>query len=142
MSLVLVLSFALVGADPLPEVDREELKLLQGEWLARQVERDGKKAEFKEGDTPLVLEIRDTKWIFTGKEKGRIIALDPKADPKRLDLESVEEGRVGKIEEAVYKLEGDSLTICLYQGSGRRRPTQFKSEDADTILVVFQRVKR
>jgi hypothetical protein len=55
----------------------------------------------------------------------------------------VEEGRKGQVDEAVYKVEGETLTICLYQGMGKRRPTSFETpKDSDTILVVFKRVRK
>ena len=142
ISISMMLSIALVGADPVPAPDKKELEVLSGEWVAQQFERQGKKIEVK--DAKFILEFKGNKWIFTGKEKGEIIALDPKTTPKCMDLRSTEEGRKGQVDEAIYKVEGDVLTICLYQGKGKQRPANFETspEQADTILIVLQRVKK
>jgi uncharacterized protein (TIGR03067 family) len=137
------LSVALVGGDPLPESAREELKLLQGKWLVQRLETKDQTYQPREGDGELVLEIKGHKWIFTGQEKGEIVAIDPKTDPRCMDLKSVEKGRAGQVEEAIYKVEGDTLTICVYQGKGKQRPTSFESpKQADTILAVFKRMRK
>jgi uncharacterized protein (TIGR03067 family) len=100
-------------------------------------ERNGTKLDFKLDELKIVLEIRENKWIFTGQEKGKIIAMDSRI----LDIKSSEEGRVGNVDEGIYKLTGDTLTICIYQGDCKNRPTEFESKNGDTILAVFGRLK-
>lgn len=41
-------------------------------------------------------------------------------------------------------VDGETLTICLRQGSEKSRPTQFETSptDPDTILMVFARPKK
>jgi uncharacterized protein (TIGR03067 family) len=127
---------------PLPDRARKELDRLQGKWVAKEFGRQGKKVDVKEQE--LVLEIKGDKWIFVGKEKGQFIAFDPTADPKCVDLKSIEEGRKGQVDEGIYRLDGDTLTICLHQGSGKTRPTKFETspDQPDTILAVFERPKQ
>jgi uncharacterized protein (TIGR03067 family) len=129
-------------AGRLPEGAKKELARLQGEWLAKEFGRYGRKLDVR--GEKLVLVIKDAKWIFTDREKGEFIAIDPKADPKSFDLQSVEAGRKGEVDEAIYKLDGDTLTVCLYQGKDKRRPAKFETgpEQPDTILMVFERVKK
>ena len=143
-SISMLLSVFLAGADPMPQPDKKELELLAGEWLVQEIEARGQRYDCKETTPKMILEIKGDKWIFTGQEKGEITALDPKTNPKCMDLRSVEEGRKGQVDEAIYKIEGDVLTICLYQGKGKQRPTRFEASPdlADTILVVCQRVKK
>src|SRR5262249_4232854 len=106
------------------------------------VEGNGKKYEPKAGDPKLVLEIKNKKWIFTGVEKGEIIRVDPQKNPKHMDLKSTEKGRAGVVDEAVYKIEKDTLTVCISQGAIKKRRTTFKSPKArNTTLVVFKRIK-
>jgi len=95
------------------------------------------KLDFKLEEPQIVLEIRENKWIFTGQEKGKIIAMDSRI----LDIKNSEEGRVGEVDEGIYKLIGDTLTICIYQGNGRNRPTEFTSKNEDTIVAIFSRLK-
>jgi uncharacterized protein (TIGR03067 family) len=129
-------------ADPLSNDGKKELAKLQGEWVFKQAGRNGKKVEL--GDATLVLEIKGAKWILTGQEKGEFIAIDPTTDPKCFDLKSVEESRKGQVDEGIFKIEGDTLTVCLHQGKERQRPTRFETspEQPDTILAVFSRAKK
>jgi uncharacterized protein (TIGR03067 family) len=129
-------------ADPLSKDAMKELQMLQGQWVLKESERAGSKVQHS--DTTLVLEIKGNKWIFTGQEKGQIIALDPKTDPKCLDIKSVEKGRDGQVDEAIYKIDGNTLTVCLYQGKGKQRPTRFEAtaEQPDTILAVLKKAKQ
>ena len=128
--------------DPLPEKAQKELDQLQGKWVAKELQRDGKTIDVK--DHEFVLEIKGDKWIFVGREKAVFIALDPTTDPKCVDLKSVEKGREGQVDEGIYKLDGETLTICLHQGDGKSRPTKFETspEQPDTILAVFERPKK
>jgi uncharacterized protein (TIGR03067 family) len=148
---VLLLIAIVAGADePKPEVKekefsaeaKKELKKLEGKWALKEGQRRGEKVEI--GDNRPVLEINGTKWIFTGQEKGEFIAIFPETDPKCFDLKSVEKGRKGEVQEAIYKIDGDTLTVCIHEGKGKQRPTRFEAtaEQPDTILAVFERVKK
>jgi uncharacterized protein (TIGR03067 family) len=138
MLMVAAVSLAVLSGDPPTPSTSKELKQLQGEWALQGGERNGTKLELQPDDPKMVLEIRGDKWIFMGQEKGRIIAIDS----RNLDTKSSEEGRVGEVDEGIYKLNGDMLTICYYQGKGKNRPTEFASKDDDTMLVVLKRAKR
>jgi uncharacterized protein (TIGR03067 family) len=138
MLLTITLSLAVLGADSANLNTSKELMRLQGEWFFRGGERNGLKFEFQSADPEMVLEIKGDKWIFTGQEKGKIIAIDSKT----LDIKSSEQGRAGEVDEGIYKLTGDTLTICIYQGNGKKRPTEFESKDEDTRVAVFKRAKK
>ena len=144
MGFTLLMSLAWIGADPLPEASQKELKRLEGQWVVQSLEAKGRKHDVSDVEPRLIMEIKDNKWIFTGKEKAEIIALDPTTDPKCLDMKSIEEGRKGQVDEAIFKLEGDTLTVCLYQGKGKQRPTKFETSPdlPDTVLAVFKRAKK
>ena len=132
-----------LAAEPLPESAQRELKQLQGDWVLLREEAQGKKEELKAGDPKLILTFKGNKWIFDGQEKAVITAIDPKSQPKCMDLKSTEDGTKGKVEEAIYKVEGDILTICLYRGIGKQRPTKFETaQQPDTSLAVFKRGKK
>lgn len=137
MLMGIALSLAVLGAEAPTTSSPKELKKIQGKWVLEGGERNGTKLDFNLEEPKLVLEIRENKWIFTGQEKGKIIAMDSKI----LDIKSLEEGRVGQVDEGIYKLTGDTLTICIYQGNGKNRPTEFESKNEDTIVAVFNRLK-
>jgi uncharacterized protein (TIGR03067 family) len=130
-------------APKLSEAAQKELKKLEGKWKLQKAATAGMEQAFGPGDPDLVMEMKpDGKWIFTGVDKAVVVALDPAANPKCMDLKSVEKGRDGAVDEAIYKIDGDTLTVCLYQGKGKQRPTTFDPpKERDTILVVFKRVK-
>ena len=138
-------TFATAGdkkADPLSKDAKKELKMLQGEWTLTEVQRAGKKSEVK--DSKPALEIKGTKWILTGQDKSAFIVIHPGGDPKSFDLKSVEEPGKGEVHEGIYKIAGDTLTICIYQGKDKQRPTRFEAtaEQPNTFLLVLKRVKK
>ncbi len=137
MLIAITLSLAVLGADAPTISGSKELNRIQGKWELQGGEKNSTKLDFKLEQPKMVLEIREDKWIFTGQEKGKIIAMDSRT----LDIKSSEVGRVGEVDEGIYKLTGDTLTICIYQGNGKNRPTEFTSKNEDTILVVLKRLK-
>ncbi len=144
MMQLLALLLVLTGVRTMPEVDQKELGRLQGRWVVQQAERQGKKYVFGDSDQRFVLAFKGSKWFLDEQEKSEIVALHPEASPKCMDLKSLEQGNKGQIQEAIYKIDGDNLTICLYQGKGKNRPTRFQTStaDPDTILAVFKRSKK
>ncbi len=138
-------AFATAGdkkADP-PSADaKKELERLQGDWTLTEVQRAGKKFEVSDGKP--ALEIKGTKWILTGQNKSALIVIHPKTEPKCFDLKSVEEAEKGEVHEGIYKIAGDTLTICIYQGKDKQRPTRFEAtaEQPNTFLLVLKRVKK
>jgi uncharacterized protein (TIGR03067 family) len=87
----------------------------------------------------------DGTWqIFRGgKEKAerRGFALDPKAVPRALDLDTVPAPRTGPLARGIYKVGEDELTICSAR-PGKRRPTEFAAPaGSDDCVMRFRRVK-
>ena len=87
---------------------------------------------------------------YTFKEKGVITSnsddpntrdgtyvIDLKANPKRIT------SHVGGAKfTALYKLEGDKLTLCYSTKPNQPCPTKFKADAASgTSVIIFQRVK-
>ncbi len=79
--------------------------------------------------------------------KGRFV-LDPASSPKVFDL-NVEEIDLSELWEGlkyskaflrgIYKLDGDSLTICFRTDSNSKRPTDFVSKDSNTVVLSLVR---
>ena len=71
------------------------------------------------------------------------LTVDPAKNPKTLDF-VLESGEAkGKKQYAIYKLEGDKMTIfATPQGSPEGdRPRDFTAKDTEARLLVFERVK-
>jgi len=119
-----------------PDDLAEERKLLQGTWQAVRLEADGETAP------PEVT--KKVRWLFTGEDytgvspemdfKGKY-TINPAKKPKEIDL--LPAGGKGKMQ-AIYKLEGDQLTLCI----GETRPSDFVTkEGSKRTLYVLKRVK-
>jgi uncharacterized protein (TIGR03067 family) len=132
----------------LPEAAQKELKKIEGKWKAVKVVVGGN--EDVGGGKDRFIEFKSRKLILTddGKEMEffEVVAMDPSTTPKILDLKAtVDEGPLtkGTVVEAIYKLDGDDLTIALYIGEGKKRPEKFESEkESMVILVALKREKK
>lgn len=62
----------------------------------------------------------------------------PKASPAELDFVF---GPKTEPIQGIYKVEGDTLTICYRRSGAGGRPTEFKHVGNDIALCVYKRVK-
>jgi uncharacterized protein (TIGR03067 family) len=113
---------------------------LAGEWLL--VEVNGQPAhgfETVETFTP-----DGTIRAHTRMADGRVIdartryKVDRAARPARIDLT---DGPTGQPAEGIFRVEGDTLKICVRHGPGSR-PAEFKpGGDGEPSVLVYKRVK-
>jgi uncharacterized protein (TIGR03067 family) len=123
----------------------KELEKLQGDWVAMSGEHDGRPLLPLEVQQ-IKMTIKEDKWILTGRVKGaHTLTLDPSANPKQLDLNGTEGPLKGSVYLSIYKLDGDTLTVCT--GTRKTRPKDFVTEgdlskpEAAFHLYIFKRVK-
>jgi uncharacterized protein (TIGR03067 family) len=144
--LAALVALSLGYADPpkekeLPEAAQKELQKLQGKWKVVKICAKGMEYQPEKGDPELIGEFKGRTFSFTGAEKAEVVAIDPTTDAKCLDMKSLEKARNGVVDEGIFKLDGDTLTICFYQGQGKNRPASFDvPKEPDTVLAVFKRV--
>jgi uncharacterized protein (TIGR03067 family) len=121
-------------ADDQPKDDH---KALQGAW---QVGSHLPKAEPPVEYEQLVF--KGDKLIFhTRLEDKRDVTetefkLDPKSDPKEIDITPLEGGSKGQTYLGIYELKEGNLTIA-YRGPGEKRPANFNAKQKDNGNVVF-----
>jgi uncharacterized protein (TIGR03067 family) len=131
------------GADPLDKAALKELKALEGDWALVRLEAGGKKHE-PGADEQAKLTFQGTKWSFSATgEQGEVVALGTSSSPKLIDLKKTRRGGGAVVREGIYKVDGDTLTLALYQGTEKKRPTSFDTPtEAGTVVFVFKRTKQ
>jgi len=120
---------------------KKELAKLQGEWTMVSLEENGKK-ESDETVKRYKLTIKEDQWIITTSMGGgkKPFKIDPSKDPKTLDL-VFKFGDKETVSPGIYKLEGDTLTLCRSTEKAGR-PKEFKIRNNGDVLVVWKRVKK
>jgi RNA polymerase sigma factor (sigma-70 family) len=122
------------------EAPKDEEKIV-GTWAYESVEAGGQKVPEEA--------VKEAKMAFTaegkftanrkGKETAGTFKLEPAKKPKEITTTSDD----GKTHLGIYKLDGDALTICLPEGDGAERPTEFATQaGAKVVLVVLKREKK
>jgi uncharacterized protein (TIGR03067 family) len=119
----------------------EDQKLLAGTWKPKTASLgDNKIDEMLLETVSLVYEPdKYTLTIGDKTEKGTYM-LDASKAPKAMDIFPTEGDNNGKTFLAVYKIDGDSLTIC-YSLTPTVRPEDFEANSNTLIVVRYERVK-
>ena len=144
LSLVMVLAAApLALAD---EALDKELKALAGEWTWVEHEVGGTQMFPDANDKPLI-KIEKEKWFFKNKAMAEFkevgsFQLDVTTTPKCVDLVSTDEKTKGQKNEAIYKLNEDTLTIVVnLNADDKNRPRGYETKDAPGMIKVVLKRK-
>jgi RNA polymerase sigma-70 factor (ECF subfamily) len=153
-TVLLVVTAAVVGtvvcARPAPaekpEVAKEDAvkdeDQILGTWAYVSVEEKGEKVP-EEG-------VKEAKLVFAAngnftaiRGKGQKMEGTYKLDPPKRPKEITTTTDKGKKHLGIYKLDGDTLTICMQQEDGADRPIEFATKkDTKVVLVVLKREKK
>jgi uncharacterized protein (TIGR03067 family) len=110
---------------------------IQGKWVLASGEKEGEKAPPEIVGKVFITFTGDKLAVSFGENKEGTFKLDPSKKPKAIDL-SVG----GKNIRGIYKLEGDTFTICANEPDKDGRPGEFKTgPGSGTVLMVLKRVK-
>jgi uncharacterized protein (TIGR03067 family) len=121
---------------------------LQGTWQLAAVEVNQKPislASLKEGDTPVVgrLVIKSESYSFRlGKTRLELTyKLRPGEKPNAIDLTVTDGPQKGQTYYGIYRLRGDTYTICRPVEPGKERPTAFATTpNSGLMMVVWKHV--
>jgi uncharacterized protein (TIGR03067 family) len=141
------LCLATAGADKADPMLKKELARLEGVWTISEARHGGEVVEESE---PEEFEFKAGKLIVRKGDRAPItltLRLDLSTHPKLMDWTTDPKGKFSdgeKVAEGIYKLEGNTLTLCYHVRDNRfakgNRPTEFKSaEGSDAMLVIFRR---
>jgi uncharacterized protein (TIGR03067 family) len=133
----------------LSEAAQKELKKLEGKWkVTKEVTSNGEQELPSLGrGGEVTVEFKGGKVIINAKEafEFEVSALDPGVDPKCLDIKSLADKDPipkGAVIEAIYKLDGDTLTLVGYAGAEKKRPSNFDPPKDDGVgMWIMKRVK-
>ncbi len=136
----LLTTVSLRGAD----MDNGNAAKLAGEWMCVSATNDGKAIA---DDTVQKLRLTLTKEGGYKSELGKQVLFDSTYKindgkmPNEIDLIGTEGENLGKVAQGIFKLDGDTLTIC-YTMPGGARPTAFESKSGSAAtLVIWKRSK-
>ena len=69
------------------------------------------------------------------KKEDWTIAVDPRRDPKAIDLINKD----GLLQAAIYSVEGDTLTVAAANDTGQPRPADFEA-GKKSVKIVLKRI--
>jgi uncharacterized protein (TIGR03067 family) len=119
----------------------DELKRQQGTWLVVSFERNGQETAKEITDTIVrVVENDHVTWKRNGKSfAGTLMVLDAKAEPHTIDLTPDGGPARDKRVRGIYKIEGDTLTICVADPDAPRPVTFSAPKGSVYTLQKFRR---
>jgi uncharacterized protein (TIGR03067 family) len=140
VTMTLLVAAPLVAADKPAKNDKARL---QGNWSLVSVEIEAKPVSMDELKEARLVVSGDHYSFTLGKDRLEItFKMDEGKKPKSIDLTVIEGPEKGKAYYGIYKLEGDTYTICRSTEPNKERPTEFATQPVSGhMIVVWKRVK-
>lgn len=138
------LALTFVPAGDITEMIRKDKTALQGVWKVTASEQNGEKVAAEDIKDLFLIFKQDSILIREGgkTEEKFTFLLDPVKKPKEIDLTIRFGPNEGKVDRAIYQIEGDTLRICIQSNRDSPRPREFSTRGNGKMwLVVLQRSK-
>jgi uncharacterized protein (TIGR03067 family) len=134
----------LAGADgPKNERAAKDIEALQGNWTMISLEINGEDVS-KEQVQSAKLVVKGDRYapVFDDRIYSETFTVDPDKSPKAIDFTYTDGPRKGETVKGIYKLEGDTYTMCRAIKAEDERPKTFATgRDSGLALVVWKRSK-
>jgi uncharacterized protein (TIGR03067 family) len=124
------------------EVSRKGLAALRGDWQVVDFWNDGKltpRSTLRKINLRAAINGNKLLWLQNQggavKKEDWSIAVDPRRDPKAIDLMNKD----GQLQAAIYTLEGDTLTVVAASDTGLPRPGDFEA-GKKSVKIVLKRI--
>jgi uncharacterized protein (TIGR03067 family) len=126
----------LIAADNAKDKDKKAADKIQGTYTVVSVVRDGE--DLPDAKDAMVTYTADKYTVKTKDEMhGGTYTLDSTQKPKEIDSTPAQGDNKDKVLKGIYKLEGDTLTICMPMKSEQDRPKAFESKQGSGLLLVI-----
>lgn len=134
--------FVLAAAAVASAQPADEFKATAGKWTVRKATISGKDftAAFKGMELTLAAD-GGYKLVFNGETDTGTVTVDATKTPRQMDIVGKVGPNAGKTIRTIYKLDGDTMTVCYELGDGPR-PTAFESKAGTKVfLAEYTRAK-
>jgi uncharacterized protein (TIGR03067 family) len=140
-SLLLGVILAVGGVDA-KDPPKKDAPSIEGEWDGEKAVRGGMERPVPDGGIKVTF-TKDGKLVVKEGNKDPetgTYTIDAKKSPAEIDLTPPKEDGTRK---GIFKIEGDTLTICLADKDAGDRPSKFESpEGTNIMLITLKRVKK
>ncbi len=144
LAIGVVIATVLTGGD-ITEAIRKDKAALQGTWKVIASEQDGEKVPADDIKDLFLIFKADAISIREGgkTEEKFTFTLDPTKKTKEIDLTIRFGPNKGKVDRAIYQIDGDTVRICIQSNKDSPRPRSFSTQANSKLwLVVLQRTKQ
>jgi uncharacterized protein (TIGR03067 family) len=143
LGLMFASALLMVAADDPKDAVKKEYDKFEGTWKMESFTVDGKPtpietfAEFR-----MTLKGENFTTVTAEGKTNGTYKVDPSKSPKTIDITFTGGPLDGLTMLGVYKLDGDTYTVCLPAGGGKERAKELASKPGSgLVLEVLKRVK-
>ncbi|MFO0798108.1 MAG: TIGR03067 domain-containing protein [Gemmataceae bacterium] len=135
-------AFVLAAAAVAAAQPADEMKAAAGKWTVGKATLGG--SDFTKAFKALELVLAPDgayTLTFNGETDKGTVKVDATKTPKEMDIIGKEGPNAGKTIKTIYKLDGDTMTVCYELGDGPR-PAAFESKAGTKVfLAEYKRAK-